>query len=178
MGCAASQPEAADEATTTGSPDTSSAPGSRANPSVLNLAATLQDAEASSLLMAFAKADFSEENLEFWLVVAKFRDAWSTSEQSDRQKEAEAILDLYLRDGAQKQVCVGDWRVKRVVSDAGSGTFSGDMFAEAALIAERTIAEDIFPRFQDSQPGSELAQRRPELCKPPQTPRALAEVSG
>ena len=83
-------------------------------PALLNLDATLQDHEASSAFMVFAKADMSEENLEFWLKVAEFRVAWDADEDAERRKQAaSAILDEYLKDGAPKQVCIGDWRVKR-----------------------------------------------------------------
>ena len=145
------------------------APSMPASGQLLNLKATLDDSDASAAFMAFARADMSEENLEFFLQVADFRAAWDAKEGEGaaQQEMARSLITTFLKAGAPKQVCIGDWRVKKVLDDAEAGVFSKGMFAEPAAIAENTLAQDIFPRFQDSDPGLELGRRRPELCKPP-----------
>ena len=39
-----------------------------------------------------------------------------------------------------------------------------DMFDASQLIAEKTLREDIFPRFEENEKGKALARDRPELC--------------
>lgn len=131
----------------------------------LDFTKTLEHQEASSALMAFARADYSEENLEFYQEMQDFRTSWDAKEgdEAARQALSQSLIDRFLKAGAPKQVCIGDRKVAGVLELAAGGTFSRDMFDEAQAIARRTLQEDIFPRFQDSEAGKELA-KRPELC--------------
>jgi len=133
----------------------------------LNLDSTLNDSEASGLFMAFAKADISEENLEFWLEVAEFRKAWDAKEDDEdgRKALANAVIETYLKSGAPKQVCIGDRKVNDLIAEVAQGQgYHRDMFQMPETIAYNTLREDIFPRFDDSDSGRDLARRRPELC--------------
>lgn len=138
----------------------------------LSLTKTLNNPDAFGMFMAFARDDFSEENLEFWMEINDLGGKWdSKSEGADAEtcsaaqsELCKAIIGTYLKAGAPKQVCIGDYKVKETLDLAEAGTFSRDMFDEAQRIAERTLAQDIFPRFTESVPGIEL-RRRPELCE-------------
>ena len=132
---------------------------------VLSLSKTLEDSEAKGAFMSFARADMSEENLEFFYVVSDFHAAWDACEPDGRGTLVSEIVDRYLKAGAEKQVCIGDSKVRRVVELAAEGTISRDMFDSAQQIAKKTLLEDIFPRFEDSEAGKSLA-RRPDLCEP------------
>ena len=92
--------------------------------------------------------------------------AWDAKEgdEEGRKTLGRDMIDLYLKAGATKQVCIGDGRVKVVLQEAEKGVFSREMFENAAQIAESTLSQDIFPRFQESDAGKALAGRRAELC--------------
>ena len=55
--------------------DATTPAGAAKSSGILDLDAVLLDKEASGVFMAFARADMSEENLEFYLSVADFRSA-------------------------------------------------------------------------------------------------------
>ena len=59
--------------------DPASPAGAAKSSGILDLDAVLLDKEASGVFMAFARADMSEENLEFYLEVADFRIDWDVS---------------------------------------------------------------------------------------------------
>jgi hypothetical protein len=140
----------------------------------LSLPKTLRDDEASGAFMAFARADLSEENLEFWFTVNDFKDSWDKREGDEAGQRALAmeIIGTFLKPSSSKQVCIGDRRVGTVIDAAEGGSFSKDMFDEPQQIAELTLAQDIFPRFVECEAGRKLAFRS-ELCEgdaPPKKP--------
>ena len=47
---------------------------------------------------------------------------------------------------------------------AQKAALAKDMFDASQLIAEKTLREDIFPRFEENEKGKALARDRPELC--------------
>jgi hypothetical protein len=138
----------------------------------LSLTKTLADDEASGAFMAFARADMSEENLQFWFAVKDFREGFAASEADGSAAErAAALVKSYLKAGAEKQVCIGDRRVAPVLEAAERGEVSAEMFDHPQGIAQGTLAQDIFPRFVESPAGQALAARRPELCEGPPAKR-------
>lgn len=152
-------------------PSASSPKVSSEPPGELSLTAVLQDKEgAGGVFMAYARQDLSEENLEFHFEVADFLATWDRKGGDDegRKDLADTVIRTYLKAGAPKQICIGDHKVKRMLEEVENGQgYARGMFAEAARIAERTLAEDIFPRFQTSDAGVTLAKTRPELCETP-----------
>ena len=138
----------------------------QAVPGVLSLSKTLENAEAFAAFMAFARSDFSEENLEFYTEMKDFKVSWDAKDgdEEGRITLCKSVIDRYLKSGASKQVCIGDRKVLSVIELAEGGIYSRDMFDEAQQIARRTLSEDIFPRFQDSEPGQQIA-KVPELCE-------------
>ena len=62
--------------------------------------------------------------------------------------------------GAEKQVCIGAWDT----AVQQKAALAKDMFDASQLIAEKTLREDIFPRFEENEKGKALARDRPELC--------------
>ena len=148
-------------------PSSSRRTGGGAPAGELSLTLTLANDEASGAFMAFARADMSEENLEFWFAVKDFREGFAASEADGSAAErAAALLKTYLQPGAQKQVCIGDRRVTPVLEAAESGEVSANMFDPPQQVALGTLVQDIFPRFVDSPAGQALATRRAELCEP------------
>ena len=71
--------------------------------------------------MAYAQADLSSENLEFWVEVNAFRAAWDGAVDAAREAASTRMVDTFLRDGAEKQVCIGAWdtAVQRAAAPAG-----------------------------------------------------------
>ena len=136
----------------------------------VDLISTLHDGDATGVFMAYARQDLSEENLEFFLAVASFRLAYDAAADEAAQKAlADEIVATYLKAGAPKQVCIGDNKVKLLLEEiAGGGGIHREMWFNPASIALRTLAEDIFPRFQVSDAGKELAAARPALCETPE----------
>ena len=121
----------------------------------VDLISTLHDGDATGVFMAYARQDLSEENLEFFLAVASFRLAYDSAADEAAQKAlADEIVATYLKAGAPKQVCIGDNKVKLLLEEiAGGGGIHREMWFNPASIALRTLAEDIFPRFQVSGRG-------------------------
>ena len=102
------------------------------------------DEGASGALMTFARADCSEENLEFWFAASDFQRAWDAkgdAEHEGRAVLAREIIERFLKANAEKQVCIGDRRVQSVIDLAGQGTFSREMFVEAQQIAKFTLEQ-------------------------------------
>jgi hypothetical protein len=94
--------------------------------------------------MTFARADCSEENLEFWFAASDFQRAWDTkadADQEGRAASATEVINRFLVAGAERQVCIGDRRVQSVIELAGQGTISRDMFVEAQQIAKWTLEQ-------------------------------------
>lgn len=161
MGGCCSSPEASEKAYDFPAPEP--APAVKG---ALSLPAVLADKEASNKFMAFAVADMSEENLEFYLAVNDYKiafDAKAADDEAGRIELSRTLIELYLKSGAEKQVCIGDRKVVSIVEDAAAGKVHREMFETAQITAAKTLGEDIFPRFQDSHAGHELALR-PELC--------------
>ena len=52
----------------------------------------------------------------------------------------------------------------RAKERAEQGHYAKEMFDEAQAIARKTLLEDIFPRFEESEAGKALATR-PDLCE-------------
>ena len=69
----------------------------------LSLDACLQAADATQTLLAFAKKDLSEENLEFWLEVQAFRKRWDSGSDEQRNKDAEWMVAEFLTEGSPRQ---------------------------------------------------------------------------
>lgn len=142
-------------------------------PGNLSLSKTLRDDEASGALMAFARADVSEENLEFWFAVNDCRRAWDeagaaaasgyATVSEARTRRVKELIATFLKEGAPKQVCIGDQRVQAVIAAAESGTFERTSFDGAQMVAELSLAQDIFPRFVESAAGQRLSLN-PGLC--------------
>lgn len=130
-------------------------------PGELNLLKTLENGEAKAAFLTFAKSEFSEENLVFWDAVHTLQAEWDRTPDADgREALCKAIIKEYLLEGAKRQVCIGNDRVKAVLA---SGEYSRDMFDMPQQIALSTLQEDIFPRFCDSDAGKELAHHA-DLC--------------
>ena len=77
-----------------------------------------------------------------------------------REATSAKMVDTFLRDGAEKQVCIGAWDT----AVQQKAALAKDMFDASQLIAEKTLREDIFPRFEENEKGKALARDRPELC--------------
>ena len=129
-------------------------------PKELSLKRVLADSKALADFMAYAQADLSSENLEFWVEVNAFRAAWDGAVDAAREAASTKMVDTFLRDGAEKQVCIGAWDT----AVQQKAALAKDMFDASQLIAEKTLREDIFPRFEENEKGKALARDRPELC--------------
>jgi hypothetical protein len=125
-----------------------------AMPKGLECAKVLRDPEAIAKLLAFAEADFSAENIKFWIDVAAFLQKCDSQPAEWQQTRAQEIYDMYLKNGAPEQVCFTPEVLRGVessMSSAGKATFEN-----VFVLAERAINEDIFQRFCDSDPGQKL----------------------
>ena len=109
--------------------------------------------------MAYAQADLSSENLEFWVEVNASAPRGRCGRRGARGG-VDKMVDTFLRDGAEKQVCIGAWDT----AVQQKAALAKDMFDASQLIAEKTLREDIFPRFEENEKGKALARDRPELC--------------
>lgn len=113
---------------------------------VLSLTKVLDDKEAGDAFLVFARADISEENLEFYFEVFNFQSAWDAKGEDEEGRIALSndVIERFLKSGAPKQVCIGDRKVAAILE---SGKYSRDMFDEAQRIARKTLSEDIFVRL-------------------------------
>ena len=125
-------------------------------PAHLSCEKVLADASAQAMFLTFAKAEFSEENLEFWIAVSEFHRKWDAGE--DKTSLLEGMFTEYLNPGSLKQVCIGDSKVnalKAKMKEANVATLKG-LFDDAQEIALKTLKEDIFPRFEEHTDGQAL----------------------
>lgn len=134
----------------------------------LSLSKVLHSPEpsVSGALMAYARADMSEENLEFYYAVQDYHGNWDAKLEDEAARIAlcNEVIAQFLKAGAPKQVCIGDNKVKLMLERAEQGHYAKEMFDEAQAIARKTLLEDIFPRFEESEAGKALATR-PDLCE-------------
>ena len=105
----------------------------------------------------------SSENLEFYVEVTRFRGRWDSQDDAARMADAKGVIALFLREGAEQQVCIGDARVKAIVDNLDA-TLAKSMFDGPQQIACSTLEFDIFSRFEDTDVGQEM-KLHPELCK-------------
>mmetsp|Transcript_21957 Transcript_21957/g.44847 ORF Transcript_21957/g.44847 Transcript_21957/m.44847 type:complete len:180 (+) Transcript_21957:113-652(+) len=164
MGCGPSAPEGAHDA---GVGDKENAPPD------LRFKAVLADEAATQEFLKFTQAEFSSENLEFYLAARGFAERWRSTEGHTAhteaelcamRREADAIIDQYLREGADTQICVGA-SVHRVFEEASAANCSS-MFEAPLRVALRELQNDSFPRFKESHAGAKLARSRPGLGAP------------
>ena len=127
-------------------------------PKGLECAKVLRDSAAISKLLAFAEADFSAENIKFWIDVEAYLRECESKPPDWQQTRAKEIYNTYLKNGAPEQVCFTPDVLRGVeasMSNASKATFE-NVFA----LAEKAINEDIFQRFCDSPPGQQLSLLR------------------
>ena len=160
----AEEPAAGKPATSSSGPALQSNGGRRGQ---LSLSKVLLSPEASvsGALMAYARADMSEENLEFWYAIEDFRRNWDGKLEDETARTAlcNEVITQFLKAGSPKQVCIGDNKVKLMLERADQGHYAKEMFDEPQAIAKKTLIEDIFPRFEESEAGKALATRA-DLC--------------
>ena len=129
-------------------------------PVELDINKVLANANACDQFLKFAQADFSSENLEFWLEVPKFHAAYEKAgSDAERRKLADEMIAEFLTDTSNRFVCIGASNIAEVKS----AELSKNMFDGARETALNTLNLDIFPRFTESPGGLELAKRS-ELC--------------
>ena len=145
-------------------------PPAPVGPRELSVTKVLASKEATAAFLTFAQGEFSAENLEFWLEVNAFQKRWDTNDQTAREADCKQIIEEFLKEGADRQVCIGDHRVKLI-----PGEYSKEMFEMPQQIALETLTLDIFPRFADSAKGAELA-KQVELTEPLQPGAAKANA--
>eukprot|EP00966_Prymnesium_polylepis_P124625 2882210-Prymnesium_polylepis.1 len=79
----------------------------------LSMDKCLNTPDALQIFLDYARKDLSEENLEFWLEVKKYKERFDqTDSQEEHNKDAEWMISQFLEEGSPKQVCIGDTRVK------------------------------------------------------------------
>ena len=137
--------------------------------SVLSCDKVLANAAARDSFVKFATDEFSVENLEFWIEVTKFEAAWASF--SNKSAELDRMFQHYLVEGAPKQVCIGADKVqklhdaRRKLESEGPDSDLRTMFSTTGIkhvgfntqeIALKTLKEDIFPRFEESDAGQKL----------------------
>ena len=99
----------------------------------LLLPKVLKDEKACADLLAFARGEYSAENIEFYLEVDAFMARWDTHpSEKERSADFDFMVEEFLTEGANRQVCIGDERVKAVT---GSGRISKDVFVLMPLCA-------------------------------------------
>lgn len=97
--------------------------------------------------------------LEFWLLVGGkggFKDAWNTRSEDERAKDAEKIAAQYLRVGSEHLLNEGG--IEPMPDPLPS--ISVGLFNEAARLAHVILAKEVWPKFETSDEGKELAKER------------------
>ena len=100
----------------------------------LHFKPVLADELATQEFLKFTKAEFSSENLDFYLAVRAFKERWCKTEgnpshavdEGERRREADGIIEEFLREGTDRQICVG--AAARRVFEEASATNSSTMF--------------------------------------------------
>ena len=114
----------------------------------------LADKVVRDKFLEYAKKDLSEENLEFWIAVEEFKLKFSKSK--DQKKLCEDLYELYLKDGAEKQVCIGTPMLRALRSALDTKGPAKDVFEDAQKKAFCTLRDDICPRFAESEEGMKI----------------------
>ena len=106
-------------------------------------------------MLAFCEAEFSAENLTFWMRATAWAAAWDGRSAEERQSTADALVARFLADGAPQQVCIG--RADEFASSLA--TLSKEMFDPAVEVARAALALDIWPRFEETDDWRRIAAK-------------------
>ena len=111
--------------------------------------AVLESPDGVEALRAYCKEQLSVENLEFLLAARVWREAWATSDEPTRQLSANGLVERFLRSGAEMEV--------RLPTGSGSfKTLSTRMFDDAMSHTRKTLLEDVWPRFEETEHALKL----------------------
>ena len=127
----------------------------------------IDDPLALRAFCAFCKGSLSDKNLRFILDAREWRAQWAARTPMQRSTSARALVDSYLRTGAEMEVSL----------PAGMGSFDvieQRMFEDAIREAYKSLAQDIFPRFEESPRGREHKVRMVGTTRTLHLPQAPA----
>jgi len=134
----------------------------------LDYEACMANKEALDAILEFATAEFSEENVRFWIEVQDYKRKAAAAEESAAALEAIAsrIIDTFLCRSAETLVNLPAAMLKQfgARSDAGSYEFSPGMFDGAAKEISTMIKRDTWSRFRLSDAAEELVWNVPLLA--------------
>ena len=112
---------------------------------------TLLDSKAGrAAFLAACRKEHSEENLEFWLAAQAHA---TITNDGARRADAAAIIERYVRDGADAQVNLPA-KVRRAVLDGhGAGGAPAALFDAAAAEVFVLMERDTFERYKSAAAG-------------------------
>ncbi|XP_032422467.1 regulator of G-protein signaling 13-like isoform X1 [Xiphophorus hellerii] len=97
------------------------------------------------IFQAFLKSEFSDENLEFWVVCEDFKKIKSSFRMSSRAKK---IFKLYIQAEAPREINI-DHKTREVIR-TNMKVASAVCFEEAQKIVYGLMEKDSYPRFLKS----------------------------
>jgi len=130
----------------------------------------MKNIEARKVLLEFAELEHSEENVLFYEKAQSFRsshlfdDATEQSKAEVMQKEAQELVDQFLKENAEFQVTVASSNPYKKGMPADVMP-AANMFDPVCRVVHKSIEQDIFPRFKQSNLAKELLARIPSLAK-------------
>ena len=151
-----------EEASKTGrSPQTAATPAT-APPPLLDFNGVMASGAGQKAMLAFAKSEHSEENMEFWLEIQRFNEL----EDKDARKEfADTIIERHLQKDAPKLVNIPAKMIHKFTGDPIQGETKGsfsyddpDLFTEAEGEIFTLLRKDTFKRFQASKEAIALGE--------------------
>lgn len=123
---------------------------------VLNTACGLQS------FSRHCAAEFSDENLQFWLECSKFQMAFGDTDEMDRYKNCKRLVETYCKKGAEMQVNLSDAVLSEVVRNFTNGDIDANLFEKARKEIYKLMQNDSYNRYKGT-----VAYRkaRPEICR-------------
>jgi len=150
---------------------------------VLDFDHVMADADGVDAMLEFAAAEFSDENMIFWVAVRDYKrfagtDRPGTPREGDEaapapevdaaalEEKASEIIEKYLAPGAQIQVTLSSAHQKLFKKKPKPGVYeySGTMFDKVHKQVYKDLKNDTFSRFKLSDKAEELVRKKPMLA--------------
>ncbi|XP_030630661.1 regulator of G-protein signaling 21-like [Chanos chanos] len=109
---------------------------------------------------AFLKSEFSDENIEFWLICEDYKKIKSTSRMNSRAKK---IFERYIQVEAPKEINI-DHRTRELIKENVKAP-TRVCFDEAQKIVYGLMEKDSYPRFLRSDIYNALLASASDLIK-------------